>query len=468
MRYSQLFESNIKDIFNDNFQQFLLDYNDIYDKNLFIVFTDNNGLKFEDEHNFNEIPKGMIVYPLSHVVRNPETYTEYARSYFLYVIELKGNILSTNNIRYSHVEKLGNHLKLDREVLDNFIKSVEKSYKSKKELFYAYTFNMLLWSEIKNGEIKNKYISESYASNRLRGINIDAYVDFSRKPSDSIITQSYPSIGVVIKPNTYTEKDKYDLVKTNELEKGEKAGKDAQYLRDKYVVKELAEAVAHSINTRLNNDEPYVIFLDYYYWTVEGIQIMITVAFSNDMGVGSDQIYYVVKLKTPFGTLIHTSNTNDSFKHIGRDVKTIYQNMIVPDSDWNPMNRDIFMMGQRKETKIIDEYRKEIIDTVDMYYSSMREYGRSLGIIMPVLSYFSNYDKLFINDLIEMFMNRPEPRMTPVIENLIENDFNFNNLLFRSLPERITITLIKKIAQTYDIAIKKFPSRQVLYIFKDM
>ena len=480
MRFHNLQESSYKDVFSDQFDIFIDDYRNELSSDLFVVFSDNPELIFDITTKGNKIPSGMYCFPIKTVIKNPAKYTQFSDHDYLYVVRAKKKSLNIQNISYSDINKLCKSLSIDSETMDQFIKDVEDTLLNKKLLF-PYSFMRILRSEVEDGIISKEKVDSTVMSKRLRNIDINIISDKSNKPSGSLLSSKYSSLAIMLNAGVYTEVDKYDLRKKDtqyeipaENDEEKIAATNTidptvreKYFRDKETIGELASLIAEAMDTEINNDIPYSDFLDFYFWTVDGIQIRITSTFGSKRTSDYDDIYYVVECKTPFGILIHSSRTDETFEEIAKEVGKIYNGMSTAIDNWEPRNRDVFMMGHKRKYRLLDDQKDDIVKTVDHYYPSLYSYARIYKIFIPVAGYFNDYEKLFINDLIELFIRRKEKSMVHFIERLEETNFNFDNLLFDRLPEKITINLIKKIAKVYDIAKSKFPNRKGWYLFKE-
>ena len=470
--YNVLYETRALDVFTSPFKEFLSKYDSIYSRNLFVIFSDNRTFSV---HNRDLPIEGVLMYPLEHVVNHPEKYTAYALKKYLYVVRPKGTGLDLKKVTLRQCRTLASYLGLDDDQFKVVMADIDRQYSGSDPSPEAYLFKHLLTHDIKfeDGTPVYDEVSSRESTKRLHAMGYSYVFQNISQPSQSVLGKDVGSVGVALKKGAIDLVETYNLSLSDDEEDGGNGDvkddgevKDRAYYTDRDYMRRIAGEVAVGLGTKLNNDQPFRMFLDHFFWTVDGIEIKITAAFSGNNKNNSDSVYYIIDADTPFGILIKTIESDTPIDKVSDIIKHVYSTFTVPNSEWRPSNRDIFLDGERREYKFFDVQKDDLNAVVNDFYPTMRDFAHRNGIQLPQLSYYTDFDKLFINQFIEFLASNPTPASL-LIKQMEDTGQNFDELFFSTLPEKITIDLLKRIAMTYELRKKLHPSRNGWHLFKD-
>jgi hypothetical protein len=468
MRLSKLLlETQVSDVFSDTFETFISDYNVIYSRNLFVVFS-NKEVSDPSDLMVDSGTNLPIAFPLQSVVDNPSQYVDYAEYKYLYVIQIEGSVFHLKNIKLSHVKEISKRIGLSKEDFDFMISKFSDNYKTSNPSIESYMFSKLLFNdvEIKDEEIKLTKVSNNTVVRRLKKLGISALVQ-DQDSGSNLISTTHKNVAVV-SGKSFNVKSEYLLQKEPKEEIQKRINDDSYlYFRDNKYMRGVAEQIAKGLGTKLNSDPAYTLFLDYYFWTVDGIEIVITVAFGKEEESDDhDNVYYVIEADTPYGVLVHRVHTDDSLDSIEKEIANVYSSHVVPNDDWEPTNRDIFLDTERREYKLFDVHYDDVVSVVDEFYPIIQSLGRQYSIALPALTYFGNFDKIFIHQFIEFIASNPTPPVQ-LMKELEEKDYDFNQLFFMPMPKKMSVDILKNIAMIYSIVKERRPNSNGWHLFKD-
>lgn len=428
-----LTETNIKDITTKGFNAFINEYSDVYDKSLYVVFSNTPYAEFRSS-NMKPFPDAMVAFPVHYVVRNKEKFIKLDSRYITLIrLSDTANSIKINEITMPEVKQV----------------YLQNGYDEDKfnELYHRtkLTTSMNVPSKMLLDIIRTKKLY-----NKLHYI-----YDTSKILSKSILHNEYASIVFIMKRNTYTHVTHY----LNQQDSEKK-------LEDKSMRK-LAAYVSQAMNTNLSNDKEVKMFMDYIFWTVDGIEIKITKIRSNESSSDHDGTYFVIEANTPNGMLLHMTDAKDTFEQITKTVTEKYNALATPNSLWEPQSRDLFLTGERYDYKNFDTERQRFVDSVEKYYPVMREFGRRYKIELPRLEKFTELDKAIIYHIVDEFIRKQDNPLI-VIEELIENNVSVRTFIGLPATHEIDMDLIKKIAMIYVAAKKLNPVKSGWHIFENI
>ena len=468
MRLSNfLLETQVSDVFPDTFETFISDYNVIYSRNLFVVFS-NEEVSDPSDLMVDSGTNLPIAFPLESVVDNPSQYVDYAEYKYLYVIRIDGSVFHLKNIKLSHVKEISKRIGLSKEDFDFIIAKFSDDYKTSNPSIESYMFTKLLFNdvEIKDEEMKLTKVSNNTVVRRLKKLGISALVQ-DEDSGNNLVSTIHKNVAV-ISSTSLDVKSEY-LLQQNPKASVEKKINDDSYLyfRDSKYMRGVAEQVARGLGTRLNADPAYTLFLDYYFWTVDGIEIVVTVAFGKEEEADDhDNVYYVIEADTPYGILVHRVHTDDTLDSVEKEIANVYKAHVVPNDDWEPKNRDIFLDTERKEYKLFDVHYDDVVSVVDEFYPIIQGLGRQYNIGLPALTYFGNFDKIFIHQFIEFIASNPTPPVQ-LMKELEDKNYDFDELFYMPMPRKITVDVLKSIAMIYAKVKERKPNANGWHLFKD-
>lgn len=465
MRISKfLIESTVSDIFSGEFEKFISDYNLIYSSRLFVAFTDN------ESFNDNDLPvsekSGMhYVYPIKDVLERPSQYTDYAETSYLHVVKHK-SVFDINQAQLKHVKSLADSQNISKEQFDKIIAYFNSNYKTKTPSIESYMFSKLLFNNIsinERDEIEFERANTNKIKKRLRGMGIKTLI---QSQGDGHLIDPNHNI-IAISSSSAVSKDVYKLGKEESSDVEEVMNDGEIYFRDREYMREVADKVAEGLGTKLNSDPVYSMFLDYYYWTTDGIEMVITVAFSDsEVSSTHDNVYYVVEAFTPYGVMVTRIEADKDLDNIADDIRKTYAYHVTPNESWEPQNRDLFLDNERKEYKLFDAHYDDVVKVVDEYYPSIYNLARTYNIGLPVLSYYGSFDKVYIHQFIEFLASNPTSSVK-LMKELEDKNYDFDNLFYVPMPRKITIDILKSISMIYSEMKKRKPSAKGWYLFKE-
>ena len=468
MRLSKLLlETKVSDVFPDSFETFISDYNVIYSRNLFVVFSNEpisgpSDLMTDPDTNLH------VVFPIESVLNNPSQYIDYAEYKYLYVIKMSGTVFHLSNIKLSHVKEVSKRIGINKEEFDMILSKYSENYKTNKPSIESYLFTKLLFNDVKveDDEIKLSKVDSSTVMRRIKKLGISALVQ-DEESGNNLISKKFPVVAVT--DSKFTLEAEYLLRDDTPEEKIEHETSDNPYLyfRDSKYMRTVASQVAKGLGTKLNSDPAYILFLDYYFWTVDGIEIVITVAFGEEERADDhDNVYYVVEANTPYGVVVHRIHTDEDIENISREIAKVYQAHVVPNDDWEPMTRDMFLDTERREYKLFDAHYEDVVSVVDEFYPIIQSLGRQYKIGLPALGYYGDFDKVFLHQFIEFLSSNPTPAVQ-LIKELEEKEYDFNDLFYTPMPKKITVDILKNIALIYSTVKDRKPNANGWHLFKD-
>lgn len=468
MRLSKLLlETKVSDVFPDTFETFISDYNVIYSRNLFVVFSNEEVSRPSDLM----IDKGTnlpIAFPLESVIDNPSQYVDYAEYKYLYVIQIEGSVFHLKNIKLSHVKEISKRIGLSKEDFDFMISKFSDNYKTSNPSIESYMFTKLLFNdvEIKDEELKLTKVSNNTVVRRLKKLGISALVQ-DEESGNNLISTNFKNVAVV-SGNSIDVKSEYLLQKEPKEEVEKRINDDSYlYFRDNKYMRGVAEQVARGLGTKLNSDPAYTLFLDYYFWTVDGIEIVITVAFGKEEeSEDHDNVYYIVEADTPYGIVVHRVSADDSLDSVAKEIESVYKAHVVPNDDWEAKNRDIFLDTERREYKLFDLHYDDVVSVVDEFYPIIQGLGRQYNIGLPALTYFGNFDKIFIHQFVEFLASNPTPAVQ-LMKELEDKDYDFDELFYMPMPKKVTVDILKNVALIYAKVKDRRPNSNGWHLFKD-
>lgn len=467
MRLSKLLlETQVSDVFTDAFETFISDYNVIYSRNLFVVFS-NKEVRSPTDFMKDKETDLPVVFPLQSVIDNPSNYVDYAEYKYLYVISIKGTVFHLKNIKLSHVKEISKRIGLSKEDFDFLIAKFSDNYKTSNPSIESYMFTKLLFNDVKivDEAAKLTKVDARTVLRRLKKLGISALVQ-DKDSGNNLISNKFEEVAIT--DSKFGIEAEY-LLEPEEESKFDKKVNDDSYLyfRDNRYMRGVAEQIAKGLGTKLNSDPEYTMFLDYYFWTVDGIEIVITVAFGDEEKTKAhDNVYYVIEANTPYGVLVHRVRTDDSLDSIEKEIKKVYSAHIAPNDDWEPMNRDIFLDTERKEYKLFDAHYEDVVSVVNEFYPIIHSLGRQYNIALPASSYFGDFDKVFIHQYVEFLASNPTPAIK-LVKELEEKDYDFDELFYTPMPKKITVDLLKNIAMIYSKVKERKPNANGWHLFKD-
>ena len=467
MRISNfLIESVATDVFKGEFETFISDYNVIYSKNLFVGFSDS------EDFNIDDLPTDTstgipLLFPLDHVVSEPAMYTEYAEYAYLHVLE-SNNIFDISKAKLSNVKELSKIQGLSKEQFDMILVKFSDNYKTNNPSIESYMFSKLLFNDvtITDDEMKLKRVSNDVVKKRLKKMGASTITQ--TQPHGYLLSKEHKIVSYGFNSNSLNSKDKYVLStkKENNIE-GELNSNSKLYFRDKDYMRTVAEKVAQGLGTTLNSDPSYSLFLDYYFWTKDGIELVITVGFSDsEITATHDDVYYVVEADTPYGIMVHRINADKNLDHISSEIKRVYTSHVTPNDSWEPQNRDLFLDEERREYKLFDAHYDDISKIVDEYYPRVYNLARTYNIALPVLSYYGSFDKIYLHQFIEFLASNPTPAVK-LLKELEDKGYDFDDLFYVPMPKKITVDILKSISLIYSEMKKRKPAASGWYLFKD-
>lgn len=436
-----LTEANIKDISTKGYNAFISDYTDVYDKSLYVVFSNNQQGEFA-KSNIKPFTEAMIAFPISYVLRNQVKFAS-IKSKYITIIRL--NIGSSEYIKINEV----------------VIPEVKQAY-----LDNGYTedqFNTLFLKTrfTTSMNVASKMLLDLIKIKKLYTNKLHVIYDTTKSLSKSILSNEYASIAFILKPSTYRYVTHYN---NNNLV--DNLVGNQNNIKEKSMRK-MAAFVSESLGSKLSSDKEVKMFMDYIFWTNDGIELKITKILSSDKSINSDGTYFVIEADTPNGILLHTTNTTDTFEEISNQVKEKYEKLSTPNSLWEPQSRDLFLTGERYDYKNFDVEREKFVKTVEKYYPMMRHFGRRYKIELPILDKFTTLDKAVIYHIVDAFIKQQDNPLK-VIEELIENNTNVRTFIGLPASNQIDIGLIKSITMIYVAAKKLNPVKSGWHIFQNI
>jgi len=466
MRLSKLLvETKVSDIFPDTFESFISDYNLIYSRNLFVVFSNEEISSvgdLETDPN-NNLP---VAFPIKSVLNDQASYTDYAEYKFLNVIQINGSIFYLSKTKLSHVKELSKVIGLGKEDFDFMIGKFSDNYKTSNPSIESYMFSKLLFNdvEIKDNEMKLSRVSTSTIQKRMKKMGISVIVQ-NENSGNNLISKHFSTVAII--NDTFRVNDRYELMEQTPKDKIDAPSDNSHlYFRDAKYMRGIASEIAQGLGTHLNSDPSYSIFLDYYFWTVDGIEIVITVAFGKEEESEThDNVYYIVEADTPYGVVVHRIHVDQDIDVISDEIADVYKAHVVPNDDWKPTNRDIFLDSERREYKLFDQHYDDVVSVVDEFYPIIQRFGRQYNLNIPLLSYFGNFDKIYIHQFVEFLASNPTPAVQ-LIDELIEKDYDFNQLFYVPMPRKITVDVLKNIAMIYANLKARRPNIDGWHLFK--
>lgn len=464
MRISKLLiESVVSDVFGDTFETFISDYNVIYSNDIFVAFTDNAVFNIADLP--VDTSTGMyLLFPIEDVIEKPAKYTDYAEKLFLHVVKAK-NILNISDVTMGKVKHLSKIIGLDKEDFDKLLVKFSDNYKTTNPSIESYIFSKLLFNDvtITDEDFKLRKVSNTEVERRIKklGYNVITQDD----ESSFLLSKERKLVAYPV--SNLKHLDKYSIKKTLPKEAEKIADNTELYYRDHKYMREVAQNVAQGLGSKLNADPLYSLFLDYYFWTTDGIEIVITVAFSEtEVTSTHDNVYYIVEADTPYGILVHRINADKNLDNIKHEIEEVYKSHVTPNENWEAKNRDIFLDQERKEYKLFDLHYEDVSKVVDEYYPKIYNLARTYNIALPVLSYYGSFDKLYLHQFIEFLASNPTPAVK-LMKELEDKEYDFNNMFFVPMPKKITMDILKNIALIYSEMKKRKPSAKGWYLFKE-
>lgn len=439
----------------NSYDAFISDYKLIYSKDVFVLFSSNKVYPSDSVIKSTDIP-ASVYFPMGYIKKNPSKAKELLEGNYMHVVRAKKSLLNVNSITLDLVKKLAQRMGLMKTDFSQFLHSFI-DYKLKGVPVEVHMFITLLTNEVsilENNEVRYRKQPEMVEEKlKMLGYHGIYQEDDTYK---NILHKSYYPVALIFSGTR--------LDKTYEYLKGSESVPDTAPLTfDDNFMRGVADAVAKGLGTTLNSDPTYSLFLDYYFWTKDGIELIITVAFET---IGStNSVYYIIEADTPYGVMVQRINPRDGVDGITRDIKAAYQSHVTPNEIWEPTNRDVFMDKDRRDYKLFDIHYKDTIALVDKYYPNMYRLARSFNVALPVHSYYSDFDKLYLHQFIEFLAENPTPAMT-LMKELEESNYNFDDLFYVPMPHKITVDLLKSIATTYQLMKKRTPSVKGWYLFK--
>lgn len=465
--FNLLYETRALDVFTTPFKDFLSKYDSIYSRDLFVIFADNSTFRV---HN-RELPvDGVVMFPIADVVKHPENYTDYAMNKFLYVVRPDGNGLNMKTVSLMRCRSLANDMGLSDDEFKIVMTDVAEKYSGTDPSTEAYLFKYLLTHKItfENEKPSYKKVTSARTTKRLRTMGYTYVYQNASQPSESVLGKDATSIGISMKTTGINIVDEYELqlVEKEDGDAPEDDGMNNAYFTDRDYMRRIAGEVAVGLGTKLNNDQPFSMFLDHFFWTVDGIEIKVTAAFSGNSSENSDSVYYVIDADTPFGLLIKNINSHTPIDKISDIIKQVYATFTTPNNEWRPSNRDVFLDGERREYKFFDVQKEDLSAVVNDFYPVLYQFAYRNSIKVPPLTYFSNFEKVFINQFIEFLASNPTPP-TQLMKRMEEAEHDINELFFSPLPDKISQDLLNRIAMVYELRKKIHPSRSGWHLFKE-
>lgn len=401
MKLDQLFES--KTYHGDDLDAFYEKYGNKTTSNLYILLSDD--MTNFSASKIDPFPDYIAVIPLEYFIARFESFKHTHKKY-LSVVQITGDTLHINKLTFSKYLKVAHRYGIG--ALDASAKA------STKEL----------------GEVLLPYLVDN---NRY----FDNIIDTSKSYQKPILNKEYHSIGFIKNQRDIHIIDTYKVKKTT-----------TTVSSDTKTVQGLAERIAEAMDTELSSDAPVKYFLEYYFWTVDGVEIRITETIG-DSG-DDDNSYYVIEAETPNGLLLHTTGVNDTYDDIIRDVRREYNDLNYHDYDWQPMSRDLFLSGHRYMYKMLDGNKGDIVKTFDKWYPVIRSLGLKEGIKIKDISIFSEIGKVELFFIIVEFIFK-EKNTKKMLDDMKENGEDVDSLVGRTLSSEINLDLVSDISEIYKI-----------------
>lgn len=424
-----LFETNLLDIATKGFNSFIEDYSIIYDKSLYAVFSDTAHAEFT-QSNIPPFNDAMVAYPVNYVIKNKGKFLK-MNTKFITIVRID----SDNSIKINEITM--------QETKDVYLKNgyTEQEFKS------AYIKTKLTKSNSTTGNMMLDILKSSGLYRKLYLI-----YDTSKAISRSILSNDHASIAFIMKRGVYRYVTHYNnnpstVQRNNNLS-----------------MRKLAAIVSTAMGTKISNDKAVNMFMDYLYWTVDGIEIKITKVFSGKATETHDGSYFVIEANTPNGILLHITEPEDDYELIIKQIKTKYHSLTSPNSLWEPQSRDIFLTGDRYDHKSMTSERQRFVDAINKYYPKLHSIGRRYNISLPLLGSFTEMDKVIIYHLVDDFI-RKQDNPLQAIEGLITNNISVSEFTGYPATNNINTLLIKNIIMVYIIAQKMNPVKSGWYVF---
>lgn len=466
--FNLLYETRALDVFTTPFKDFLSKYDSIYSRDLFVIFADNSTFRVHTR----KLPiDGVVMFPLEDVVEHPEKYTDYAMNKYLYVVKPDGAGVNMKKITLRRCRSLAKSMGLSDEEFHIIMTDVAEKYSGSDPSPESYLFKYLLTHKISFENEKPSYerASSARTTKRLRQLGYTYVYQNAEEPSQSILGNEATSIGISMRTSGIDIVDEFELQfvdNTPEEKDSRDDSKNNAYYTDRDYMRRIAGEVAVGLNTKLNNDQPFSMFLDHFFWTVDGIEIKITAAFSGDSAGDSDSVYYIIDADTPFGLLIKNINSHIPLDKIPNTIKQVYSTFNSPNKEWRPSSRDVFLDGNRREYKFFDVQKEDLSSVVNDFYPNLYQFAYRNSIKIPPLTYFTDIEKVFINQFIEFLASNPTPP-TQLMKRMEAAEHDIDELFFSPLPDKISEDLLNSLAMVYELRKKIHPSRSGWHLFRD-
>lgn len=287
--------------------------------------------------------------------------------------------------------------------------------------------------------------------NKLNGskpLGYDYIVDSSKSSLKSYLNSSYPSIAFIFKSNSINVIETFD-VNINVTDK----------YSDTLSISELASNIANAMDTVISDEPPVKYFTEFYFWTVDGIEVKITESMDDHEGKNS---YFIIECDTPNGILLYTTDPSDSYEDIQKEVKDAYNNLTIHNTEWKPMSRDLFLSGNRYMFKMLDSQSKDIVTTIDKWYPIIRSLGMKHSILLPEFDTLSRIGKIELFIILNKFVFENENALE-VLEEYKED--GIDELVGRSVSNEITYELVENVIKIYNIGKKFSPQKSGWIVF---
>lgn len=442
MRFHKLLESTYNDLLRDEIVSFIKQHENRFSRS-YVTFSNSNTPR--------ESGNGIKIIPLMQFVKQPMKYEDMFNYKNLIKLSVDSKILNISQVN----SKLFNHLavKLGIENPSETYKQLISGFNNVSKS-YGYALNYLLNHNIDNQNTTP--VSNSEYQNRLISLGYTGVVDTSININNSILSNTYPSIGYLFNNSSITIED---VISDNAVSIERKSDD---------IITELAQTIANALNSELNHDDPYHRGLDHYFWTFDGMQIRITETFTQSNN-DNDGRSYILDIETPYGILYHVTHSDDSHLDIKKDVESRYTKMTEPLGNWRPLDRDIFLTDLALEYKDYELKLDDIVKEVKKYYEEMRQFGLRYKIQLQPLNHYSEYDLSFMSGIIDRFSQNSTAMtfLNKISDNgdMIDMDIIDDYFPRQRLPKKMTFEQLKKMALIYDIAKKLQPKKTGWRVF---
>lgn len=444
MRFYQLYETNYVDVLRPEIVEFINNNKGYYTEQ-YVTFSNKEVPEKDDI--------GINIIPLMQFVKQPMNYVDLANQHNLLTLSVSSPILNIDKLSKNEFNESMRKMNITdiKETFDSVI-SLSRSKTTNK---YGLVLNYVLSHEIKDGDTTDTEISSEQYIKRIIKLGYSGILDSSSKLSNSILSDSYSSMGYLFSNAKYSVDDVVDSEKDIVKDEG-------------VLIPELAVHVANALNSGLNADDPFNQGLDHYFWTYDGMQIRITEIFTDSSDVSNSKAF-IFDIETPYGVLYHNSESDDTYDDIRKDIENRYNKMVEPLSNWRPLDRDIFLMNQNLEYKDYEQKMEDIINEVKKYYDEMREFGLRYKIQLKPIKYYTDFDLSFMSGIMERFSQNASAK---TFVNKISDNGEMTNMrqlddFFprQKLPKKMSFDELEKMALVYDIAKKLQPKKSGWRLF---